>query len=81
MIGCKFNKIKSWLRKTLIIIGDDKWFIIRWVYEVRGNNINFKDYSSWRVCFNYLCYSLIFQNMLLCLNNIRDTFISLILFI
>ncbi len=23
------------------------------------------------MCFNYLCYSLIFQNMLLCLNNIR----------
>lgn len=36
MIGCKFNKIKSCLRKTLIIIGDDKRFIIRWVYEVRG---------------------------------------------
>lgn len=47
MIDCKFNKIKYCLRKTLIIIGDDKWFIIRWVYEVRGNNINFKDYSSW----------------------------------
>ncbi len=46
MICCKFNKIKSWLSKTLIIIGDDKWFIIRWVYEVRGNNINFKEYSS-----------------------------------